>query len=75
MKINNRKVIAFITTLIVLVGLAVLTILFATDSWQYVCHWFILGITINAGLFISFNVFSKYIISKYFEPKLNGEGR
>ena len=48
MRIKRRKLIAFFTTWITLLFIAILTIFFAPESWEKFGRWFILGLLSNA---------------------------
>lgn len=70
MKIKGRKVFAFITTWITLAGLGVLTIFFAPDAWNDASKYIIIGLLVNAFVFISFTVLKDFIKTKFFNENL-----
>lgn len=71
MKIKQRKMIAFITTWLTLIILAIMTIFFAPESWGEYGKLTVIGLLGNAVGFISFTVIKDFIRSKYYKKELD----
>jgi hypothetical protein len=73
MQIKRRKLIAFFTTWLTLLFIAILTILFVPESWIKIGRLILIGILGNAIGFISFSVIKDYIRSKYYRKELDDD--
>jgi len=72
MEIKGRKVVAFISCMLIFVGLYILTIKVAPTVLEGTMGIvFLILIFANATVFISFNTLDKWLKAKWFKPELS----